>query len=149
MSKKNIKGRSKGEGRYLRVTHFMMGTRAWRSMSVYGRSAYLEIAALYDGANNGYLAMAVRRLADGLGVSEKTANKAIKELVGRGFVEVTEESGFSRKDRRATEYRLTDYVCNRSGQPGSKAFQHWRGDAPAAANDVVPVRSSATERRAA
>lgn len=147
--KKNRKGRSKGDGRYLRVTHFMMGTSAWQSMSAYGRAAYLEIAALYDGANNGYLAMGVRRMASAINVSEKTANKAIKELLARGFIEVTEESGFSRKDRRATEFRLTDHNCDRTQRIASKAFQKWRGDVPPVANDVAAPRSEILDRRAA
>lgn len=134
MSKNNRKGRSKGEGRYLRLTHFLMGTPAWRTLNPYGRAAYIEIAALYDGSNNGFLAMGERRLADAMNVTEKTAAKAVKQLEERGFIEIAQKSGFNRKDRRATEFRLTDVPCDRSNQPPSKAFQKWRPEP--AANDV-------------
>lgn len=147
--KHNSKGRSKGEGRYLRLTHFMMGTPAWRALSVYGRAAYVEVAAIYDGKNNGYLAMGVRRLQDAIGVSDKTATKALNELVAKGFIEIAEDSGFNRKDRHSREFRLTDHPCDRTHQAPSKAFQHWRPEAPAAANDVADRQAPRAMSRAA
>lgn len=119
------KGRSKGDGRFVRITHFMIETPAWRTLPVYERAAYLEIAQLYDGANNGYLTMGVRRLAERLNVSVNKASWCIQELIDRGFLEVAVSSGFSRKDRTATEFRLTQYSCDRTRKPPSKAFQIW------------------------
>lgn len=80
---------------------------------------------LFDGQNNGYLGMGVRRLAERLGISVNKANRALRELVARGFLEVAQPSGFSRKDRTATEFRLTHLRCDRSHQPGSRAYQAW------------------------
>lgn len=123
--KHNSKGRSKAEGRFTRLMHHMLETPAWRTLPVYERAAYVEIAMLYTGDNNGFLAMGVRRLAERLGVSVNKANACIQELVDRGFIEVTQASAFSRKDRTATEFRLTQHGCDRTHQPGSRAFQTW------------------------
>jgi DNA-binding transcriptional regulator YhcF (GntR family) len=104
----------------------MLETPAWRTLPVYERAAYLEIAQLYTGDNNGHLAMGVRRLAERLNISVNKAHGCIQELVDRGFIEVTAASGFSRKDRAATEFRLTQFQCDRTHQAGSRAFQTWR-----------------------
>lgn len=118
-------GRSKGSGRFLALPHFLLETPAWRSMSVYERAAYIEIAQLYDGANNGYLSMGVRRLAQRLNVSVNKANACVQVLIERGFIEVAQASGFNRKDRTSTEFRLTMHGCDRTRQPGSRAYQSW------------------------
>ena len=118
-------GRSKSEGRFTRLMHHMLETAAWRTLPVYERAAYLEIAQLYSGTNNGRLAMGVRRLAERLNISVNKAHGCIQELINRGFIEVTEASGFSRKNRVATEFRLTQHKCDRTRQVGSRAFQNW------------------------
>lgn len=124
--KHNSKGRSKGEGRFLALPHFLLETPAWRTLDPYGRAAYLEVAQLYRGDNNGYLDMAVRRLAERLGVGKNVANKAMKALAERGLIEATEVSGFSRKDRKSTSWRLTHLRCDRTHQPSSRAYLTWR-----------------------
>lgn len=128
--KHDSKGRSKGQGRVIVLTHHLLETPAWRTLPVYERAAYIEVAQLYNTANNGYLGMGVRRLAERLGVSVNKAHWCIQELIQRGFLEVAEPSGFSRKDRTATEFRLTQYACDRTNQLPSKAFQNWRPPPP-------------------
>lgn len=156
--KHNSKGRSKGEGRFTRLMHHMLETPAWRSLPVYERAAYLEIAQLYTGDNNGYLGMGVRYMAERLNVSINKAHGCIQELVARGFIEVTQASAFSRKDRTATEFRLTQFHCDRTHHAGSRAFQNWRPDEPKMKSTVargdrtvapgrtVPPRQSQEER---
>jgi predicted transcriptional regulator len=124
--KHNTKGRSKGSGRFVALPHFMLETEAWRTLPVYERAALVEIAQLYDGTNNGFLDMGVRRLAERLNVSVNKANWCIQELISRGFIEVAEASAFSRKDRSATAFRLTYRQCDRTHQAGSRAYQFWR-----------------------
>jgi len=145
----NTKGRSRSEGRYLKLHHFMLETLAWRDLNAYARQAYVEIAMVYDGKNNGFLGMGVRRLAERLNVTEKTAQKAIHELLSHGFVEVAEESGFNRKDRKATEFRLTDLLCNRTMAAPSKAYQKWHPGVIEAANDAAAKPAPKPARRAA
>lgn len=128
--KHNNKGRSKGDGGFIRLMHHMVETPAWRSLPVYERAAYVEIAQLYNGSNNGYLGMGVRRLADRLNVSPNKAAWCIQTLIERGFIEVTEQSGYSRKDRKQSEFRLTQYRCDRTHHIGSRAFQNWRETEP-------------------
>lgn len=141
MSRKhNSKGRSKGEGRYARIMHFMMETQAWRSLSPYERTLYLELAKIYNGSNNGYLGLGVRRAAELCNMSVNKATACFKILAERGFIEIAQASAFSRKDRTATEWRLTQYACDRTNHAPTSAFQDWRADAsPACGVKTRPV----------
>lgn len=130
MSRKhNSKGRSNSEGQYVRLMHFMMNSPAWMSLSVYERALYVELAKIYNGTNNGYLGLGVRRAAELCNMSVNKAAACFKVLEARGFIETAEPSAFSRKDRTATEWRLTQWSCDRTKQPGSRAFLKWRPDA--------------------
>lgn len=151
MSRKHDnKGRSKTEGRYVRVMHFMMETPAWASLSPYERTLYLEVAKIYNGANNGYLGLGVRRAAELCNMSVNKVAACFKVLEARGFIETAEPSAFSRKDRTATEWRLTQWTCDRTNQPGSRAFLRWRADAPLVqVNDNPSVRSPPAQARKA
>lgn len=140
--KHNSKGRSKGDGRFVALPHFMLETPAWRSLPVYERAAFIEVAQLYDGANNGYLDMGVRRLAERLGISENKANWSLQELVRRGFLEVAEASAFNRKDRKATAFRLTFKPCDRTKQPPSRACLLWTPPA----NENAPEKKTTVAR---
>lgn len=138
-------GRSRGDGHFTRLMHHMMETPAWRSLPVYERAAYVEIAQLYNGANNGRLGMGVRRLAERLNVSPNKAAWCIQTLIERGFIEVTEQSGYSRKDRKQSEFRLTQYRCDRTNQIGSRAFQTWTE--PATEKKTTVARGARTVAR--
>ena len=89
---------------------------AWKSLTAVQRCCYIEVARVYNGSNNGRLAMSGRRLAALLHVGESSGTRALKVLVERGLLEVATPSAFSRKTRMATEYRLTAYRCDFDGQ---------------------------------
>jgi Helix-turn-helix domain len=131
-------GRSKKQGRFWAVPHFMLQTHAWRRLSPYARAAWLEIGALYVGDNNGRIAVPARWLADRLNVSKNTAMRAILELMTLGFLEKTQSSSFTQK-RRAAEYRFTHLKCNRTGDPPSRTFQNIRPNGPDFAQNESPI----------
>ncbi|WP_158266702.1 helix-turn-helix domain-containing protein [Alsobacter soli] len=85
----------------------------------------MEVKRVYNGRNNGALAVSARALAERLGVSKDTAAKALRQLVQRGFLEVVAPSSFGWKAKRAAEYRLTDEACNLSNQAPSNAYRAW------------------------
>ncbi len=124
----NNNGRSRKVWRHIQLPHFMLDTAAWLSLSSKARSAFIEVAKIYDGSNNGHLAASSRTIGDRMGVSKNTAARALDELVEKGFLEITEDSAFSRKNKRAREYRLTLHKCDRTGDLPSKAFQRWKPD---------------------
>lgn len=128
MSRTNKTGRSKGNGRFVQLTHFLMATAAWRSLTPADRSVYIALRQCYNGANNGSIGLGARRAADLAGVSKNTACKSFARLVERGFTECVTPGGFSTNSRRQTEWRLTDERCDVSGMKGSHAFTRWKPD---------------------
>jgi DNA-binding Lrp family transcriptional regulator len=72
--------------------------------------------------NNGQIAMPARLLAERLDVSPSTAARALLQLEAAGLIETIKVGSFRRKDRMASEYRLTFHRCDASGAPPSRAF---------------------------
>jgi DNA-binding transcriptional MocR family regulator len=128
-SKTNKKGRTKGQHSFfVALELFLMATPAWRALSMAARVAYVEIAALYDQSNNGRLALSARQLAGRMPISRATATRAFQELTEKGFITATKPSGFNMKtgERKATEWRLTRYRCDVTGDLPTKAFMAWQ-----------------------
>ena len=125
MSNVNKTGRTKGKERFICLPHYLMDTVAWGRLSVTARAAWLEYMRRHNGSNNGRIAMPERNLADRLGISRNTANRAIKELLTFGFIEVTRGASFAGK-RIAVEYLLTHLPDDRTTPKGapSRAFQN-------------------------
>ena len=128
MTNHDAKGRSKHGPRYVAVYHYMMKTDAWRSLDCVARCAYVEIARRYGGpgSNNGRIGYSLRQMAENLNVSKTTALRALKRLQERGFIVQMVEGAFSRKVRHASEWRLTEYKCDATGNLASHDYRQWK-----------------------
>lgn len=126
MAKHSHNGRSKPGERHVRLTHFMTGTAAWLSLTPQQRAVFCEVARVYNGTNNGFLAVSVRGLAKRCSINKDTAGAALKVLEERGFIVCMTPGGFSRKTPHATEWRLTEWRCDKTHAPPTKAYQSWR-----------------------
>ena len=92
------------------------------------RAAWLEILLLYNGSNNGRLAVPGRWLAVG-SVSTSPAQRAMRDLVTWGFLDLAHASSFSQK-RLAAEYRFTHLPCDKTGELASRTFQNLSRERP-------------------
>jgi hypothetical protein len=110
--------------RYVRLTHRMMQTQAWQGLDCSARAIYLELAMLYRGNNNGRIGLSVRQAAQAIQASRATAARGLVHLQGRGFIVATTRGRFKLK-RHATEWRLTEFKCDLTGQPASRDFEAW------------------------
>jgi len=110
--------------RYVRLTYRMMQTQAWQSLDGNARAIYVELATLYHGSNNGSIGLSIRQAAQAIHVSKDTAAREMSVLQERGFIVATTKGGFVRK-RHATRWRLTEFKCDLTGQPASRAFETW------------------------
>jgi hypothetical protein len=122
-------GRSKRQlSSFIALERFVKSSPAWQSLSLVARSAYWELLDLYNGGNNGRIGLSARGLADRLPISRATATRAFRELIEHGFIEAVHRGGFNLKrgERRATEWRLTRFMCDATGKPPTKAFMNWR-----------------------
>ena len=80
----------------------------------------------YMGSNNGRITYAVREAAQTLHIGQATACRALQTLEERGFIEPVTKGAFSLKKKHATEWRLTEYVCDVTGKARSAAFMSWK-----------------------
>lgn len=124
-SRHNKTGRSRGGAPFLSLRWFMLECAAWRDLTPVERAIYIEVARLYNGRNNGFIALSVRDAAARCNVNKDTAGRAFVGLQTHGFLDCVTPGGFSRKIRHASEWRLTAERCDRTGAPASKAFMRW------------------------
>lgn len=122
----NRTGRSIGTGRHIQLHHWLLNSPAYLSLSPAARVVYVEIFRLYNGSNNGRLALSVRIAATRSRIARNTAARAFAELRDRGFVDCVTPGGFSLKSRHAAEWRLTHLKCDASGKLPSSPFMRWR-----------------------
>jgi hypothetical protein len=115
----------------------MLRSPAWRSLSAVARCIFLELAAIYNGSNNGFIALSTRDAAKHVRCSKDTAARALTELMDKGFIVCCSRGHFDRKSPHASEYRLTLHSCNRTSEKASKAFMRWQpGDAKSVAGPM-------------
>jgi DNA-binding Lrp family transcriptional regulator len=75
-------------------------------------------------AINGRIGLSIRPAAERCHIAPGTAVRAFKELEDRGFIDCITKGGFNRKLRHASEWRLTNYPCDVTGDLTSKRFMN-------------------------
>jgi hypothetical protein len=117
------------DGRYVRLTEYMLASPAWQSLDGNCRALYVEMARRYRGpnSNNGKIPYSVREAASALSIGISTANRALHTLIERGFTRIGKRSGFSTKGRVSTEWLLTEFPDDTTTTTGivSKDFMRW------------------------
>jgi DNA-binding transcriptional regulator YhcF (GntR family) len=116
--------------RHVRICHYMMETPAWKSLGAIERAMYLDIASRYagQGTNNGKIGYSVRAAAKELDIGLATAKRALDKLQERGFIVCMTKGAFSRKNRHASEWRLTEFSSDVSNEFATKEFIRWKPD---------------------
>jgi len=98
---------------------------AYLSLSCQARAVLIEIARGHDGINNGRLGLSIRRASERCNIARGTAQRAFAELQERGFIDSITKGAFSRKALHASEWRLTWWSCDVTGELPSKKFMSW------------------------
>jgi hypothetical protein len=81
----------------------------------------------------------IETAADALRIGKSTAARALAALEERGFVVATRKGHFDRKVKHASEWRLTEYVCDVSGELPTKEFMRWQPVPATHSHKPVPV----------
>ena len=134
MSKPLRNGRSGSDPRHVRLYEWLLRSPAWQSLDVYEKALYVEFKARYNGTNNGGISFSGDEMAAALNCSNKPADRALRVLIERGFVRLSEKGSFDWKTRgegrsRASTYILTEHGIDlpvRSVMPPTKDFMKWR-----------------------
>lgn len=133
MTRKHDKtGRSKGTGRHVRLYHWMLESASWQNLDATARGIYIDLLTRYNGFNNGRISYSVREAERSLHIGKSNAARALQRLDDGGFITPLKKGGFSRKDRHSTEWRLTEFNCDVTGEVASKAFMNTPVSVPVA-----------------
>jgi Helix-turn-helix domain len=136
--------RRSSDARHVRLYHHVLNSQAWLALSAPARVVYIEIFRLYNGANNGQLALSVRTAAERCRIAKDTAARAFKELEELRFIECMQKGAFSYKVRHATEWRITELRCDVTGRLPDKNFMRWgRDKRKPVPNDALTVPKQA------
>ncbi|SDP46060.1 hypothetical protein SAMN05428967_2221 [Phyllobacterium sp. YR620] len=119
------KHKRKGKSKFIMLDGYVKRSTAWKALTPIERNAYLEVKWRYDGLNNGRIGLGCRELADELGMSRNTADRALDRLMQIGFITKSKPGAFSVKNRAVTEWRLTEYQCDVTGELSTKDFMKW------------------------
>lgn len=119
------KHRRKKGTKFVMIDGYMMRSAAWQALTPNDRATYLELKWRYDGANNGRIVLGERELAKALHIGRDAARRSLFSLSSKGFLAKAKASGFNVKNRSATEWRLTEYACNVTGEVPTKDFTRW------------------------
>ncbi|MCW2110470.1 GntR family transcriptional regulator [Bradyrhizobium elkanii] len=98
--------------RHVQMPHYLMNSEAWKSLGAIPRAIYLDMAKRHNGTNNGRITYSVREAAEELNIGLATASRALDVLRDRGFIVCMKKGAFSLKVRHASEWRITDFICN-------------------------------------
>ena len=110
---------------HVRLYRWLLDSPAYLSLSCPARAVLIEIARSYDGFNNGRIGLSIRRASERCKIARGTASRALAELQERGFIDCMTKGGFNRKLPHASEWRLTFWECNVTGELASKKFMSW------------------------
>lgn len=107
--------------RFVKLRDSLLDSLAWRSLRPVPRALYIEVAARYNGWNNGKIVYSVRDGKTGLHVGQATVYRAFNVLQERGFLIPHMIVCLNGKIERRWE--LTDFGWD--GNPASRDFLTW------------------------
>lgn len=141
------KGRSNGYADFVKLDRVLLHTPAYGSLTTQARAVLVELYDRYKGYNNGYIGLSVRSAAEHCNIAKDTANRALRELVEKGFIECVTPGGFSRKTPHAAEWRLTQHRCDVTGATPTKDYMKWGREKKTRSQNAptaVPSRNRST-----
>ena len=113
----------------------MLNSSAYRSLNPTARAVLVELYRRHNGSNNGDIPLSVREAAEAVNVTKDTANKALWDIVDRGFARIMEKGAFKLKARHATTWWLTEF--DGEGKMGTRDFMYWQP--PPKIQNTVPT----------
>lgn len=124
-NKQDRRGRSKGNGRFVLVTHHMLDCPAGQSLTPHELAVLIRIMQRYNGANNGEIHMSSRDAAKLANINKDTGAAVLRRLTDKGFLVLTGPSSFGTNGRRAQTYEITCFPSSKNGV-AKRTYQYWR-----------------------
>jgi hypothetical protein len=130
--KREIYGKGRVQGQFVMVRHELLDSAAWKHLSFGARALYTALVRYVDfkSYNNGKVFLSLRKAAEILGATRKSAGIWFIELQHYGFL-VETEPGTLGPHGKATRWRITDRAWgNLDGKPveATKDYLNWTGE---------------------
>ncbi len=117
--------RKRGEA-HVRLYAHELQSAAYQSLSANACALLIQFRALYNGRDN-KIHMSVREARRRVGLCQSAAERAIAELLDRGFIRLLAKGTFHHKKRHASVYQLTNEPPDdRDDSVPTKDFMRWR-----------------------
>jgi hypothetical protein len=123
MNNNNSQGRGKKTDSFVFLPRYLIKGKAYKALKPTSRALFVEILFFYNGTNNGEVHMSVRKAATLLSCAPNTANKALNDLIDKGFIILRKKGSFDYKIRHATEWIITMHQYN--NKLATKEFMRW------------------------
>lgn len=135
--------RKQGEA-HVRLYRHELQSAAYKSLSCDARALLVEFRALYTGKEN-RVYMSVREAMRRTGSGQRPAQRAIADLLDRGFIRLLTKGTFHHKVRHASAYQLTNEPPDdRDGSVPTKDFMRWQPKKHGSHHDYSAVVTTAT-----
>ena len=108
----NAKGRSKRNGRFVRLDYVMLNCPAGQSLKPGELAILVRVMQRYHGENNGRISLSSRDAGRLANVSKDTAAKHIRSLCNKGFMRVKTPSSFGRNAHTTSDDEHVVRVIN-------------------------------------
>ena len=102
---------------FLRLSHNLLDSEAWQRLNTDARALYIEIAARYNGHNNGQIPFSRREASERLQVAPATAVKAFSKLQEAGLITATRKGWNCGNFSRSTRWQINEHAQNSNIQP--------------------------------
>ncbi len=112
--RKYAKKKGRGDGQYMTLPYVLLDSAAWKDLSCYAKTLFVELRRQFNGSNNGTIVFSCKQAAERLkkstnegvrNISPQTAQRAFKELFKKGFIKPAKKGMFT--GRRAAEWIIT------------------------------------------
>ena len=124
MSRKPYKYKKRGSDRFVKLTHQMIGSDAWRSCKPAVRVVWIGLVMRFNGINNGRIVYSCREATEDIRIGKNTAAKALIQLMEVGLIECVTESSFDCRKKLAREWALTHEPVD--GRPASRKWKDYK-----------------------
>ena len=105
--RERTKGR-RGKGSYLGLPKQVIKSDAYNQLGAWSVKLLVDVAKQYNGFNNGDLSAVWSNFKEQGWHSKGTLSRAIKELIDKGFIELTRQGGKNRCCLYAVTWELID-----------------------------------------
>jgi hypothetical protein len=113
---------------HYRLHRWLAETAAWKELNGSEKAIYADIGLRYRGpqSNNGKIPYSIREGATCARIGKTTAAKCLLRLQEFGFIFAVTRGDIDWKAGRSSEWRLTEFPCDVSGELATKEFARWR-----------------------